>query len=127
MFYKDKLMKKLPISLLPLMFLIASMPVKAGADIAELEKLVSTSDKIAGIAKECMTSQDISSSSCKEFVKEFNEGSLNKQIKLFTKNLTQNFTLDEDLTLKMLNSIGVISDALAFVFEEKVKGVNGRT
>ena len=49
------------------------------------------------------------------------------QIKLFSKNLKQNFSLDKDLALKTLTSIGVISEALTFVFEEKTKEVKGRT
>ena len=127
MFYKDKLMNKLFISLLPLLLLVTSTPVKAAPDIAELEKLASTSDKLASIAKKCKTSQDTSSSSCREFIKEFNKGNVNRQIKLFSKNLKQNFSLDKDLALKTLTSIGVISEALAFVFEEKTKEVKGRT
>ena len=127
MLYKDKLMNKLFISLLPLLLLITSTPVKAAPDIAELEKLASTSDKLASIAKECKTSEDTSSSSCREFIKEFNKGNVNMQIKLFSKNLKQNFSLDKDLALKTLTSIGVISEALTFVFEEKTKEVKGRT
>ena len=119
MFYKDKLMNKLFISLLPLLLLITSTPVKAAPDIAELEKLASTSDKLASIAEECKTSRDTSSSSCKELIKEFNKGNVNKQFKLFSKNLKQNFALDKDLALKTLTSIGVISEALTFVLEEE--------
>jgi|TARA_X000001036_G_C20385792_1_gene686606 hypothetical protein len=127
MFYKDKLMNRLFISLLPLLLLITSTPVKAAPDITELEKLASTSDKLASIARECKTSEDTSSSSCREFIKEFNKGNVNMQIKLFSKNLKQNFSLDKDLALKTLTSIGVISEALTFVFEEKTKEVKGRT
>jgi len=117
-------MNRLFISLLPLLLLITSTPVKAAPDITELEKLASTSDKLA---RECKTSEDTSSSSCREFIKEFNKGNVNMQIKLFSKNLKQNFSLDKDLALKTLTSIGVISEALTFVFEEKTKEVKGRT
>ena len=111
-------MNQLFIFMLSIALLSGPTPVKAANDVTELEKLVTTSEKLAVIAKECTDSQDTKSSSCRNFINEFNKGNANQQIKVFGANLSQYLKLDKELTFKALTATSTISAALAFVLEE---------
>ncbi|MEQ5809351.1 hypothetical protein J3369_18250 [Alteromonas sp. NFXS44] len=112
-------MKKLFILLLPITFLFVCSQASATNDKTELKELAENSGKLAIIADECTESEDTASPSCKKFIKEFNKGSINKQLKSFGKNVDKYIVLDKDLTLSAVTSIGVISEALSFILSEK--------
>ncbi|MDO6477904.1 hypothetical protein Q4520_20985 [Alteromonas sp. 1_MG-2023] len=112
-------MEKLFILFLPITFMFVCSQANATNDKAELKEIAESSGKLAIIADECTESKDTASSSCKKFIKEFNKGSMNKQVKSFGKNIDKYIALDKDLTLSAVTSIGVISEALSLILSEK--------
>ena len=87
----------------------------------ELEALVNDYEKLAVKAKDCTDSSNLKSVPCRNFIRIFNAGEINKQLKFFSKNVALYFSIEQEITMKGITAVGTIADALGFIFEEQTK------
>ena len=85
---------------------------------AELERVVISYEKLAAKVKACPDSGNRNSDSCKRFIKMINSGEVSKLLNTFSSNVSNYFSIDQNVAMRGVTAIGKITDALGFIWDE---------